>query len=733
MRIKFLDIQNFRKLKSCRIDLSDKQTLFVGANNSGKTSSMDALTFFLMDKNKFCTRDFTLNNWLEINDLADKWLIEDKKDEDYWNIQLDKLQELLPQLDLWLGVRNSEIHYVHHLIPTLDWTGGLLGVRLRLEPHNIETLFKEYKSYFDAAKKLGADTLDIKLWPKSMWDFLDHKRKLSSLFTVKSYILDPSKVKSSENEGQFQSLSHDNLPLEKDVLNGLIKVDTINAQRGFSDANTDSGKLKPLSSQFKEYYSKHLNPEEKPTADDLEALGSINKAKQSFDDRLKKSFEPSLIELSELNYPGFGNPNITISSSISPLDGLNHDSAVQYDLIKNNKSNENLTLPEQSNGLGYQNLISMVFELIRFRDEWMKVGKSSIEKDEDIIFEPIHLVLIEEPEAHLHAQIQQVFIRKAYDVLRDHKNLKQNEQFRTQLIISTHSNHIAHEVDFTSLRYFKRILGDKNNVDTSKVVNLSKTFGKDDMTTKFAIRYLQTTHCDLFFADAVILIEGSAEKMLVPHFIKQNHPQLATSYLSLIEIGGSHAHKLKPLIEDLGVLTLIITDLDPINPKANRKHVLPEKGKGYETGNSTINKWVPSQKDIDILMEMGEDEKISKNGQIRTAFQIKQCILFKSTTATTEVYPTSFEDSLIYDNIELFNNLKGFGLIKKFKSAIKKSTSSTLSDNIYSTLRDSKSGDKASFALDLLFQSDPKKLKAPSYIQEGLIWMENKLINDNKL
>ena len=68
--------------------------------------------------------------------------------------------------------------------------------------------------------------------------------------------------------------------------------------------------------------------------------------------------------------------------------------------------------------------------------------------------EPLHLVLIEEPEAHLHAQVQQIFIKKAYAVLRAHKDLGQNKQLRTQLLVSTHSSHVAHETSFACLRYF---------------------------------------------------------------------------------------------------------------------------------------------------------------------------------------------------------------------------------------------------------------------------------------
>ncbi|MEG1673095.1 MAG: AAA family ATPase [Alistipes sp.] len=43
MRIKSVFIKNFRRLQSCKIDIGEKETIFVGANNSGKTTAMDAL------------------------------------------------------------------------------------------------------------------------------------------------------------------------------------------------------------------------------------------------------------------------------------------------------------------------------------------------------------------------------------------------------------------------------------------------------------------------------------------------------------------------------------------------------------------------------------------------------------------------------------------------------------------------------------------------------------------
>ena len=92
----------------------------------------------------------------------------------------------------------------------------------------------------------------------------------------------------------------------------------------------------------------------------------------------------------------------------------------------------------------------MVFDLMGFRDDWMREGKA---KDTNTVIEPMHLVLVEEPEAHLHIQVQQVFIRQAYKVLTNHKFLKQNLNFTTQLVISTHSSHIAIETTFGNLRY----------------------------------------------------------------------------------------------------------------------------------------------------------------------------------------------------------------------------------------------------------------------------------------
>lgn len=171
---------------------------------------------------------------------------------------------------------------------------------------------------------------------------------------------------------------------------------------------------------MRSYYDKHLDPEKLPTSEDLEILEVTEQAKGVFDRNLAVKFAPAISELEGLVYPGVADPKITITTKVSTSEILKHDSAVQYALSKND---ETLKLPEKYNGLGYQNLISMVFDLMSFRDSWMRVGKAQQGKNTQDIIEPLHLVLVEEPEAHLHMQVQQVFIRKAYSVLRNHEFL----------------------------------------------------------------------------------------------------------------------------------------------------------------------------------------------------------------------------------------------------------------------------------------------------------------------
>ena len=728
MHIAFVEIQNFRKLKSCRVEVAQQETIFVGANNSGKTSAMDALILFLKRSRRknFATTDFTLSNWLSLDQLGKQWVVAAHNEEP--ELAVDALLPLLPSIDVWLNADEKDLHRVAHLLPTLDWTlEELLGVRLVFAPKDMERLYKDFRSAYMSARDAESASTEaespLSLWPNSMRDFLD--RQLHSQFEVQSYILDPTQCQEPvQGIATPQLLPPDSDPLNKDPFEGLIKIDVITAQRGFSDPKTEdeshSG-FASLSTQLRRYFSKHLNPSEAPDASDIEALEAIEAAKTVFNVKLKTSFKPAIGELEGLNYPGFSDPTISITSKLEPRDSLDHEAAVQFDL----PGADSLSLPEKYNGLGYQNLISMVFKLIGFRDEWMRVGKAAKHQDtQDAAIEPLHLVLVEEPEAHLHAQVQQVFIKKAYKVLRNHAALA-DSSFSTQIIVSTHSSHIAHELDFSCLRYFRREPATKKGeIPTATVINLSKTFGDHDQTSKFATRYLRTTHCDLFFADAAILVEGSAERMLMPHFIRAKFPKLDQSYISLLEIGGAHAHRLKPLLDILGLLSLVVTDLDSIH-KTDTVKARPESGKGYQTGNTTLKDWVPKKEPLDDLLDLSEDAKQTADGLVRVAYQCPISVKYNEGEDQNEVIPYTFEDSLALTNLALFRGYaEPVGLLKKLQTALREETLEGASKEMFANLE---KGSKAEMALELLYLSEPDQLEAPSYIADGLKWLEKSL------
>lgn len=772
MKIVYIDIQNYRKLKSCRISLTEEETLLVGANNSGKTSAMDALIFFLDQKGrsaasiasgdapaarKLSATDFTLSNWHQLNEFGQAWAAAEVGGD-----QLSDWQPLCPTVDIWLQVEKNEIHRVSHLIPTLKWDGGLLGVRMIYQPKNLELLKSDFVTHYKAAEQLKQTARDnarkkrkdeepeqnkfvLSIWPSSLREYLD--REVGRSFELKSYILDPAKVEEIPNKDyKPQGLTEDQLPLDFYPFNGLFKVDIIDATRGFSDPNAataSQASTSNLASQINKYYNRHLNPTDLPGDEDLEALEAIALAQHSFDGRLNEVFTKPLEEIKTLGYPGFNDPHIRLSSKVNPIDNLDHEAAILFEIQKASLASGAplLSLSEKYNGLGYKNLIAMVFKLMSYRDQWMRVGKAGKRKpDEDSFIEPLHLVLIEEPEAHLHAQVQQVFIKKAYSVLRNHKDLSLSKSFSSQMVVSTHSSYLAHEVGFEKLRYFKRKpAANAFEVPTAEVIDLSATFGKAKtrseevlQTAQFVARYLKTTHCDLFFANGIILVEGAAERLLIPHFIRNNpnkDTSLDNSYISILEVGGAHAHRLRALIDKLGLPTLVITDTDALappaadaGPKAKASAVRPELGKGYKTGSHTLTKWLDVKDDtLDAVLALKFEKKTS--GKVRIAYQYGISIKFND-KEDGQAIPYTFEDAIALTNPAMFRGLvKPTGMIKKMQTALNLGTIELCCKALYDALEK----DKAEMALDLLFCADPTLLAAPAYIQEGLDWLKKEL------
>lgn len=724
MKIQSVHIRNFRKLKNCHIDFGKKETVFVGANNSGKTSAISAVVWFLKSTEKFTLKEFTAVNWAKIDALGDKWIEEDTVDEALLNPHL--WDKMVPAMDIWLSVEDGEQYRVNHLIPSLTtWEGRIVGVRGQYVPKDIKKLYTVFKEAKSKAQSLQSTeewkkAASPELFPKNLCDFLGKGTNLRDYFDVKYYIIDPALEPAEEDKVQATpDKALDNNPLEE-----LIRVDAILASRDFSDPEGQSDSdIDTLSKQFQQYYKSSGQENEDLTPEELGLVAGIAAANKTYDEKLIKTFETPVKELKNINYPGFQNPEIKISSRIQIEEAIKHDSAVQFAI----QGVADLALPEKYNGLGYRNLISIYLKLMDFREKWLK----TLSEGNNI--EPIHLVFVEEPEAHLHAQAQQVFVKKAFDALCNNKIIKDNPWLQTQLVLSTHSNHVVNELDLNCMRYFRRVVDAGNKIPISKVVNLSSTFGKDEEETKqFVTRYIRLTHCDIFFADAVILVEGPAEKILVPSFLSK--VGLDTYYISVIEVNGRHAHSFRRLIEKIGIPTLVVTDIDAtetVVEDGTEKHraVVTAKGKGFYSGNPSVKNWLPDKELIDDLLLLDENEKTVDN--VRIAFQTPERVKWdKDKEEETEICPYTFEDAIIMANLELFRQkgLKKMGEVTTIANLLSKCENAENLQKLIFDKLESKSGfQKAEFAISLLYKEDFEYLKAPKYIQEGLQWLKQQL------
>lgn len=699
---------------------------------------MVALRKFLLSPKDFELRDISIGNWSAIDSIGSDWEQEREP--------ATLLSEYLPSLDVWLEVPITQIHHVVHILPSVDWDGGAIGVRLQYEFKSMADLKADFLEARRKAKEIETGSLDDpkpSVEPRSLVDFL--QGDLSSYTELKAYSLDTKKLNEPDSKGNasVQKLEDDALELTGNPFHGLINIREIPALRDFSEGGSSQydGKnpkservSSSLSGHVRGYYEQHIDKSEDINVDDIGAYGALQQAEKAFDKRLKTGFSPVLEELEELGVPGVNNPDIVINTRFKSLEGLSHDSAVQYRVSDPADGEEERYLPESYAGLGYQNLIAMVFLLMRFRQDWIEPRETV---RDDVGVEPLQLIMIEEPEAHLHAQVQQVFIKKAYTVLRNHPKLNKPSRYSTQLLISTHSSHVVHEVDFSNLRYFRRLGAvAKGHSPISTVVNLSNVYGEDEKTFRFVKRYIKATDCDLFFADGAIFVEGQAERILVPHFIRDHFDGLWKRYISLIDLGGSNAPRFEPLIKALGLTSLVITDLDAGLPtqivdRNGKKTTVTKKAKpaleaNQVTTNPTLKGWHPKLASIDELLDVNDEGHGVCIDDEYDLFVAYQKLVVDPTNSKQALIPRTFEDALVYANFEVLKELEGSRTTKKIAQLVEDNFSGDeLEAEIFEIVN---TAEKAAFAIDCLMGiEDGVTLVPPPYIESGLKWMDEKL------
>lgn len=739
MHVHSLTFKNFRRLKDAHIDFAHDLTIFVGANNSGKTSATHAIELFLSGgKDKFTVHDFSAGCWADFEDFPADGAA---------NV---KIEFPVISLDVWISVDEDNLYRVVELLPRAAWEGSLVGLRIEFAAKDAAQTLANFRARAAEAAKFAKtkekDGQDYKPWPRNMRDYLS--RELKNEYGLRYFILDEAQLKAETADAAYtpKEIIGDAERSGHTVINSLIKVDFLSAQRHLSDGNAQA-RTEDLSKRLSRFYTRN----QKQREDDHNALRALALSEEQLTKHFADVFSDTFKSLRKLGYPGLANPTLEIRAALK-LERLMGDqqAKVHYLLEEATAEVEALALPDSYNGLGFKNLIYMGVELLDLNSAW-----STTEEGEEDKRQPIHLIFIEEPEAHMHAQLQQAFVRKLTDLIPP----TGDDGYATQFVITTHSPHILYERGFQPIRYFRRS-AETGAKQSSAVFNLSVFYDQNEPDRDFLQRYMKLTHCDLFFADAAILVEGNVERLVLPLMITQGAKRLSATYLSILEVGGAFAYRFRKLIEFLGLPTLIVTDLDSVYPASPKKEAAAGDGAAAEaaeddeeeddydggqdaggekkpkprskcpastpgaiTANQTLVQWLPGKLMVDELLAASPGDRLqapTENGgsHVMVAYQCPVNATWG--TDTLELKSRTLEEAFAYENLAWCQKEKHHEVGLRWKNATKMSLEE-LAAKIHKRVK-GESFNKTNFALGLLASSDLSWV-VPAYIQQGLDWL----------
>ena len=654
MRIRNVTVQNFRLLEKVELCFEEDTTLIVGRNNSGKTSLTELFRRLLDERSpEFRLEDFSLG-----------------KHEQFWQALVmfradeedDAIREFLPKISVSLTIEydaDEEFGVLSDFIVDLDeaCTTAKIVVTYALAPGKIADLFA------DIEEDRGTF-------------FRTLRERVPKFFTASIKAEDPNDPTNTKD-------------LESANLRALLQFGFINAQRALDDASNKEKAV--LGKVFERLFASASSVG--AGSDDQARAETLKAAVEGVQTEIDTNFNSQLGELAPtfdlFGYPGLSDPQLRTETLLDVKQLLSNHTTVSY----SGPVPDGVNLPESYNGLGSRNLIFILLKLFEFfRDFTTRQPESGI-----------HLIFIEEPEAHLHPQMQAVFIRKLNEIrTMFEKTYNEGNPWPVQFVVTTHSSHIANEASFDAMRYFLASpIEDGSPILHTQSRDLRTGLsGEEAADREFLHQYMTLTRCDLLFADAAILIEGTTERLLLPKMIEkfdlEHDANLGTLYLSIMEVGGAYAHLFYNLVDFLGLRTLIITDLDSVDGNNNRKKC--KVSEGTQSSNAAINRWFDpdggNNPTLAVLQAKSAADKTSDTR--RLAYQIPH--------TDGDACGRSFEDTFMLANPVMFE-ITG-------ETAVERETQAWEAANAVK---------KSEFALT--YAITKTDWSVPRYIDEGLTWL----------
>lgn len=686
MKINSIGVWNFRLLKDFHVLLEDDLSVVIGKNNTGKTSLLAALSKFLGsgDNRRLAFDDISTEKRDLVRSLISRASDVDE-DEIIFSVGLE--------LTITYGTKD-DLSPVAKLITNLDPDDNQIVLEFcyELTGGQLNELRKKWKEN-DEEDSVVIDTF----LRQNLIDALGKLRRRS--------------------KGTVEGSKDIDLDREKISLQDTIAFKYVSARRDVTNKDNDQ----TLSSQTAKMY-KSLSSDPGSEASLEEFKTTLRKADDSFSAAYDNIFSELIQKVSKFGGVRAGESTIKIASTLQYRDILAGNTTVMYEQAEHE-------LPEHYNGLGYMNLINMIFEIELLIKEF-RVARSGAGA-------ALNLLFIEEPEAHTHPQMQYVFIKNIRELLK-----AAGEPLSSfQTVLSTHSAHIVSAAEFDNIKYLQRI---SNQVQVKNLKDLERQIPADDEDEKRRFRFLKqylTLHrSELFFADKVILIEGDTERILLPAMmlkldqagVPNDVAPLLSQNISVVEV-GAHSQIYEKFIEFLGLKTLIITDIDSgytvETEDGNETHsCCPDDCNATFTSNAALCFYHgKTRNDLEYFVQAERNDKVCAkcdggawnavaSGSVFTAYQTKD----------SGYHGRSFEDAFFSINKSLLDLGHDCfpSLTKKWYAKYVASEIGPLEFSEKAVKR------KPSLAIEILLNSTEgaegksySNWEIPAYIAEGLMWL----------
>lgn len=444
----------------------------------------------------------------------------------------------------------------------------------------------------------------------------------------------------------------------------------------------------------------------------------IDKFKSKVSEDLRAILKPSIDKLtnlfdSEQNDIGLQKGNVAIKPSVQANVSI-PDAFITE--VKDTKSE--FIVPIDHNGLGYNNLIN-IYMLIKLKE--LQVGKD------------FRILCLEEPEAHLHPAMQ-------YKLFKYLKKLDAEKKLNQQIFVTTHSSNISAVagIDNMFMMAYNRSVAPQDCINQSLELQFKdqgETHEKSE-AKKHLAKFLDVTRSDMLFVDKVILVEGIAERLLLPYFMEKCGYAYEDEHVSIVEIGGKHFEHFVELFNGnaLKKKVLCITDKDFswINDEEKFK-----TWKSYSEDKPTHIEKLRKRFTFDefkiITQNCGgrtfEDELfLANNHNLGTVITLLKMALPESLHETIDL--CKLDIAKWQEHLPSIDG-RSQSVIQKYVNSYKnRIDKEEQNKEFYEILAFAEiflhyaKANKGNLALSILTEAESLSLNVPSYIKEGIEWLK---------